>query len=452
VESQERPKRASKPPAKASSPNALSTETSSRFAPAPTWQILSMNTISISADHMKNSRNEYKVFILIIVISGILIRLLLFKYENRDLWDYLIPWYDYISSHGGFYALSDQFSNYTPPYLYFLTIASYLKFIPKVAAIKLISVIFDFFLAIEVSLVVRQKFSESFKPLLAFAITFLLPTAIIDSSMWGQCDAIYTTFLVASLLFFLRDRPLFGIIWFSVAFAIKAQAAFFAPFILVAFSIQPFKWWFSLIPIGIYSLFALPVIFLGYPIRDIFMIYLNQANTYFSLSLNAPNIYIFIKAYSPILVGVGLLIALAGALIFLTISLKFKSSLNRDTMVIGATFILALMPFLLPKMHGRYFYPAALFSIILMFYYPKLRLIPLSLQLTSLISYIPFLKGVQLIPLELPAILNAIILIWLFLFYRNQLVAFQESMVEDGQRKYSACFNGNAKLVSGRDD
>jgi Gpi18-like mannosyltransferase len=380
-----------------------------------------MITTLTSAIHLKNSRSAHKIFVYLVVITSILIRLALYNYENSDLSVYLIPWYDYISSHGGFYALSGQFSNYTPPYLYLLTITSFVKFLPKVAAIKLISVTFDFILAIEVSCVVRQKYPESFKPFLAFASTALLPTVVINSSMWGQCDGIYTTFLVASLLSFLKDRPLPGVIWFSVAFAIKAQAAFFAPFILVACSIRPFKWWFSIIPLGIYALLGLPVVLLGYPIIELFTIYLDQANTYSSLSMNAPNIYIFIHAYSSILVGAGILMASIGALIFLTLSLKFKPSLNRDTMVIGSTLVLILMPFLLPKMHDRYFYPAALFSIILMFYYPRFRLIPLSLQLTSLISYFPFLKGVQLIPLELAALLNSVILIWLFLSYKNQL-------------------------------
>ncbi|MBC1270570.1 hypothetical protein GNF07_26340, partial [Trichormus variabilis FSR] len=47
-----------------------------------------------------------------------------------------------------------------------------------------------------------------------------------------------------------------------------------------------------------------------------------------------------------------------------------------------------LMPYILPKMHQRYFYPADICSIILAFYLPQYRWVAIAVQLSSLFSYL----------------------------------------------------------------
>src|SRR2546423_1363771 len=86
------------------------------------------------------------IFFVVGLIIALILRIRLFMLNSIDYDWFLSPWYDYIRDHGGFRALKDDFSNYTPPYLYLLTIATYLP-IPKMYAIKWVSVIFDFVLA-----------------------------------------------------------------------------------------------------------------------------------------------------------------------------------------------------------------------------------------------------------------------------------------------------------------
>ena len=58
---------------------------------------------------------------------AIALRTALLTHETPDYSYYLSPWYKYIVSHQGFWALQDNFSNYTPPYLYALVfVAHYL--------------------------------------------------------------------------------------------------------------------------------------------------------------------------------------------------------------------------------------------------------------------------------------------------------------------------------------
>jgi len=73
-------------------------------------------------------------------LLAIALRVSLYHVETSDYTVFLSQWYDFIQTHGGFAALKYNFSNYNTPYLYLLTLATYLP-IPKLVAIKTISVI-----------------------------------------------------------------------------------------------------------------------------------------------------------------------------------------------------------------------------------------------------------------------------------------------------------------------
>jgi Gpi18-like mannosyltransferase len=47
------------------------------------------------------------------------------------------------------------------------------------------------------------------------------------------------------------------------------------------------------------------------------------------------------------------------------------------------------MPFLLPKMHERYFYPADVFTILLAFYCPRFFMVPIGMSIISYFTYQP---------------------------------------------------------------
>jgi len=43
---------------------------------------------------------------------------------------------------------------------------------------------------------------------LSFGILLLIPTVILNGSVWGQCDIIYTAFVIASIYYILREKPI----------------------------------------------------------------------------------------------------------------------------------------------------------------------------------------------------------------------------------------------------
>ena len=83
------------------------------------------------------------------------------------------------------------------------------------------------------------------------------------------------------------------------------------------------------------------------------------------------------------------------------------------------------MPYILPKMHDRYFFPADVLSIVFAFYWPRYWYVPIVMGTTSLLAYAKFLLGgVEIVPLSwLPVAPLAFIAVlgreFLLIFGRN---------------------------------
>ena len=226
------------------------------------------------------------------VLLALLLRFSLRNFESGDFRNWTGPWYDFITQNGGFGALKYDFANYTPLYLYLIAlVATLLSGISKVFAIKLISIPFDFICAFFVHRIVRLKYPSGPAPLFAFFAILFAPTVVLNSSLWGQADMIYTAGLVACLYFLLTRRETAAFIAFGLAFAFKLQAIFLVPLLLIlllrrAVSLKSFL----LIPAA-YLATILPAWLLGRPLGNLLFIYFRQADFYEELSKNAPNLY-----------------------------------------------------------------------------------------------------------------------------------------------------------------
>lgn len=335
-----------------------------------------------------------------LITLGALARFLSLDKINDDYINYLFPWYDYISTEGILNALGDKFSNYAPAYTYLLAIATTLP-VKKIIAIKSISILMDIINCVLIYKIGKFKYQTGSIPLLASAIFWVLPTVIFNSSYWGQCDAIYTGFLLLTLYMIILERPLASIVYFSIALAFKLQAIFMAPVILVfylkSFQIEEknkFKWWyFSLIPI-IYVLISYPTIFLGREPAEVLSVYLHQADTYKYLNMNAPNLYFLISNdHYQYVYKAGLLTAVFCFLIWIIYTTKLTFVQRAEQYVISSLASVSLAPMLLPMMHDRYFYPADVISLMVAFFIPRLWFLPLIFQVTSFLAYSRWLLG-----------------------------------------------------------
>jgi Gpi18-like mannosyltransferase len=337
--------------------------------------------------------NKSKLFLYGLILLGIAVRIYLLPVVSLDMKTYLLPWYDYIAAHGAWASLGEEFSNYTPPYLYLLALATLTNgILSKVTAIKLISILFDFFNAYLIYRIVKLQTQKEHLPLTAAALFLCLPTIALNSSTWGQADSIYTCFILASLFYLLQEKPLPALILFGVAFAFKAQAIFISPLLLLLTFKKRILWHhYFLIPV-VYILMMIPALVAGRSVSSVLDVYWGQAETFKSLSMKAPNLYLFVgnEHYFPGLY-IGIAITILAMLLWTAgYALKIKE-MSREILMFCAAVSVAMIPFLLPKMHERYFYLMDVLTFLLVFFIPRLWIPAVGSQLVSGMTYFVFL-------------------------------------------------------------
>jgi len=321
------------------------------------------------------------------------LRLASFPNQNIDTRGYL-NWYSQIEVRG-FAALADDFSVYTPPYLYLLWLATLVRgVLPPLTAIKLIPVLFDALSAFAVFKLVRLKFPQGQVPWLAAAGFLLLPTVLLNSAYWGQIDSLYTSFLLLCVYFLLTERPAPAMLMLGLSLSIKAQAIFLFPFLAVLFLKKRIPWLTLLIPPLVFVVSILPAVWAGRPFMEALTIYLSQSGEFQQVSMHAPNLYSFAVGHptwrQPIYYGgLALTAAVLGGWILVYARRRFALTLR--LVLLTALVSAALTPFLLPRMHDRYFYPADNLSYVLAFFAPSYWYVALGYQVISSLVYALFL-------------------------------------------------------------
>ena len=331
--------------------------------------------------------------IALMFVLAVGLRLASFPNQNIDTRGYL-NWYSQIEARG-FAALADDFSVYTPPYLYLLWLATLVRgVLPPLTAIKLIPVLFDALSAFAVFKLVRLKFPQGQAPWLAMAGFLLLPTILLNSAYWGQIDSLYTSFLLLCVYFLLTERPAPAMLMLGLSLSIKAQAIFLFPFLAVLFLKKRIPWPTLLIPPLVFVVSILPAVWAGRPFMEALTIYLSQSGEFQQVSMHAPNLYSFAVGHptwrQPIYYGgLALTAVILGGWILGYARRRF--ALTPRLVLLMALLSAALTPYLLPRMHDRYFYPADNLSYVLAFFAPSYWYVALGYQVISSLVYALFL-------------------------------------------------------------
>lgn len=360
---------------------------------------------------------SFAIIILLLVAVGF--RILLFPYENNDIMRFHIPWFLYLSQHNGLFAIKDlldpnslfQGLTYSPPYFYLMSVLlPFSKWISPVVLMKSLSIVFDFLSAAGIFLIIRRKFPTGINKWVGFFAVCYAPTVVINSAYWGQVDGVFTSFLVLSLFFILKQRTKLSLVLFASALAFKIQALILSPVFLILLLRKKISLMETMIIPMVFFLWMVPAYFCGYPILAPFTAIFNVAGEYSSLTMNSPTIFAFVpNRYFDIAVPLGVVFAAICCMGLVWVAIKGNWKLNQEDVIFFAITIAVVLPYVLPKMHERYFYPAAMFTILMIFFFPRLKLIPLALQVTSLLSYLPFLRGYELVPLFIPALINGFV-------------------------------------------
>jgi Gpi18-like mannosyltransferase len=341
---------------------------------------------------MSGRRLELALFAALFAVA-LLVRMAGLPYQSMDYTNFLVPWYQYIDTHAGFWALRNgSFSNYNVPYLYVIAAVSYLP-VSLLKALKFTSIAFDFALALFTYLIVRMRHPARWVAGLAAIVVLLLPTVVMNSSVWAQADSIYAAFGVGGVYFLMRRQPWIACALMGTALAFKLQAVFLFPLLLALAVVRRLPWRCLIaIPVA-YLAWAVPALLIGRSWHDVLFIYAGQAESSESLTLHAPSIYTFFGPVSEVdtVFKLGTLLTVGLILIVTLLVWKSRVTVDAERVLLLATLFAVLVPFFLPGMHERYFYLADVLSVALAFWTPRLILVPVLVQTASALSYLPFL-------------------------------------------------------------
>jgi Gpi18-like mannosyltransferase len=329
----------------------------------------------------------------VVVLGGLAGRTAFFSYTSGDYRAFVSQWYEFIKQNGGFSALKYNFANYNTPYLYLLAILTHIP-VPTLYGVKAISIVFDLVLAFFTYRIVALRYPGTWWPLLAGAIVLYLPTVVLNSAAWAQVDSAYSAFGVGGVYFVLRKRPWLACVFFGLAFAFKLQAVFFFPALLLFVLRKRVPWPALLLIPAVYLVLDVPALVAGANFGDLLKIYLSQSDTYDQLTLNAPNVYQYLSSVSSSsALRIGGIVVTGLILLALMIPVVVrKSELTPARIVLVSAISVTLVPYFLPAMHERYFYPADALSVIAAFYLPKrLWAFPILEQFASGFAYAPYL-------------------------------------------------------------
>jgi Gpi18-like mannosyltransferase len=332
------------------------------------------------------------VFLLPITGIAVAFALLAIGADKYDMVAYFKPWMAIVQERG-LASLSSEFADYTPPYVYLLYAASWLvPLVGTVAAIKLINLPFIALLSVAIYQTVLVSTASRRGAATAAAAACVTPTVVVNAFAWGQTDCIYTAFLAWSVLFAIRRQPAAAAAMFGVSIGFKLLAMFLLPLLLYLILAKQMKVWHLLLVPTAYLLMMVPAAIAGRPWGELVTIYVDQFDFFSKLAIEAPNPWKIIGALELIDYRTGVFIGFAAAAVTtLTIAISaLRLQAGARTILLVAALSAALMPYLLPKMHDRYFFVADVMTLTLAFVNPRLWATFPLFQVGSQLAYMPY--------------------------------------------------------------
>lgn len=232
-------------------------------------------------------------------------------------------------------------------------------------------------------------------------------------------------------------------LFFGISISFKLQAVFLAPLLFGLFLRKEISWKHFLFIPAVMFLAIVPSWAAGRSLTDLILIYPSQVDSFEQLSLHAPSAFSWIPdggRFYPYFYPAGLILGATIGFFFSVFVYKSRAKITPSILLELALCSVMIMPFFLPKMHDRYFYPADVLSIALAFYSPRFFYVPALVVGASFFAYQPFLFGVEPVPMP---ILTAILLLAIsILTYDAAKLLYSSTESEDSDAVLGSVDNG----------
>ena len=325
------------------------------------------------------------------IICALYARTTLLGFQAVDYTTFLKPWNESLHALTLKEALSTPIGDYNLLYVYFLAIVS--RFCEEsLLAIKAASAFFDVILAYLAMKLVALEVKDCRLQIGAFLVVLVSPVVIFNSAQWGQCDSTYVAFCLLAVYAALQGRGSLCAISWTIAFCFKLQSVFLLPALAVAFFMGRIRAKHLLWIPAVYILTTLPAVFCGRSFLSCFGIYGTQMGEYSGLQMNAPSVWcLFGGEYDTPYGDTAVFIGLASVVIFTLLCLTLYKRIS-TAQLLKLFFISALIvPYLLPRMHERYFYMAEILSVVYFLCNTRKWYVPIVLNLAALSTYSQYL-------------------------------------------------------------
>lgn len=326
-------------------------------------------------------KNAYVLMVAVGTCLALALRLSAYSYISSDMEGYLLGWYAQIENLGGMKALKDQVGNYSVIYQTLIALMTYLP-IDAVWQYKNLSVLFDFVLAVGTGLTVSVLSDSKIKGCAAYLLVLFSPITFMNSAVWGQCDAIYTGFVILALYAFVKEKYPTAFIFYGAACAFKLQAVFILPFFLFAyvrkkqFSVLNFL----IIP-AVMEVLCIPAMIMGRGIKAAFSVYYYQTFSCDKMFFNYPSLWTVISdnienvedfvMYRQTMRTVAILLTVAVLMLHMGYLLYKRIEVSGINVIyISFIFVFTCVMFL-PGMHERYGFVYEILALIIAFAIPK---------------------------------------------------------------------------------
>lgn len=346
---------------------------------------------SLIHDKILKPSNLNLFLFLLCASSLIFARILLFPNETSDYKYYLSAWVDHLIVNG--FDFTENFSNYNFPYLYLLWFGTLFTH-DGLIIIKTIGLLSDLLLAFSVYKTIRFYSLSKFWGSVSFLIILALPEVLINSSLWGQTDSLFTSLIIFALYFFVKDKPYYAWLFVGLAFSFKIQTVFILPALIVWFIWKrlPLR---SVLPgLVVFGALLIPAWIAGRKWDQLLYAFASQIGNNKKMTVNIPNISVFFDNIAiPGLRSALIFISLSVVCIMIILSIRFKDTLMSDdlSLIKLASISAFVLPFLLPNMLDRYYFVGSMLLVILALLNYQYIILVIAMQLVTVISYTPYL-------------------------------------------------------------
>jgi len=227
--------------------------------------------------------------------------------------------------------------------------------------------------------------------LLATALYAFNPAVIFNAAVWGQFDAIYTFFLVLSLMLALASKPKLSAVTFALGILTKPQSVALLPLIaFLIFKKHELRRFLISLAAAIATVFVVIIPFeWSNPVTFLADIYVGAYGGYAYTSVNAFNLWALGGLWmpeTPVLFAIGwILFGALAAFVLYVLHKRFGAS--GELLVLFSAFILFFGFFMLPtRIHERYVFPALSVLALMFPFLKKTRLIYGFLSGTCLVN------------------------------------------------------------------